>query len=233
MRVNSAMSEIHNAAIDLWSGEADIHCLNVTAPSSFTQRWLAPRLHHFHFDFPQIKINVEISDNCPDLITSNLQGAIFTCNNNEALDSSHLFEECMILVCSPLFLETYNLSKPKDVPQLSIVHTLTRPEIWEIWKEKYRLKNRDFKKMDLGFQDFHLTIASVTSNSGLALVPSFLVQEELSNGSLVKPIDAHCFTGRSYKVRLTPSKLSHDSSSVFVDWLLKETGEVASRTQVE
>jgi DNA-binding transcriptional LysR family regulator len=73
---------------------------------------------------------------------------------------------------------------------------------------------------------FELTshlIQAVASGMGVGLLPHFLVQDELDNGTLEVAFDVPLASGYSYYLFVRPEQLMLPSVATFSDWL---TGQV-------
>src|SRR3546814_13710406 len=64
---------------------------------------------------------------------------------------------------------------------------LSRPDAWRQW---YRAQGREYQpSMNAGprYELFTMTLAAVRAGLGVALIPRFLVQDEIDRGSLLTP----------------------------------------------
>ena len=106
---------------------------------------------------------------------------------------------------------------------MPLIHTTSRPELWHDWNEKHNSFSRDKALVGLTFQDFYISIAACVAGSGIALVPSFLVKEELENKTLIQPLNMSLKTNRHYGIVVSPSRKKNNAVIVLRNWLIKET----------
>ena len=97
----------------------------------------------------------------------------------------------------------------------------TRPRAWANWLEQQGLAP-ERALMGPRFEQFAMIAQAAVAGLGLAIVPRFLVEEELRSGSLVIPIDRPV-TGRDgYYLVYPEEKANLPTVIAFRDWLLGE-----------
>ncbi|WP_074900570.1 LysR substrate-binding domain-containing protein [Pseudomonas simiae] len=80
--------------------------------------------------------------------------------------------------------------------------------------------NTDRLRLGLDFlPTTHLTQA-VSPGIGVGLVPSFLVRDELANGTLRTPFESILPTGTACLLVIPPHKAAYRPMAVFRDWLI-------------
>lgn len=142
--------------------------------------------------------------------------------NWPGLVSYHLLDEHMIPVISPKLAHKHPLKKPSDALQHVLLPVAVRPAVWNRWFSTYDLPTKNLR---LGPQ-FELTshlIQAAVAGMGIALVPDFLVEEELRDGTLQALSDAPLTTGWSYYLFVPPHETLSPSLAAFKDWLLEVT----------
>lgn len=218
--IHSALIDIFNATTDIRQADADFQIIRVSAPSSFALRWLVPRIADFQANNVGIALNVSISDDAPVFDNTGIDCAIVSSDKNIADDDEVLLlPEQLQLVCAPSLMEKKPLACFADVNEHTMLHTSTRHELWGQWREQYAVSSRQDSDRDLMFQDFYITIAAAVAGNGLALVPSFLIEEELAKNSLVAPVHAPLDNGRTYRLVISSRRKSDKAMTAFKHWM--------------
>ncbi|MDC0737080.1 LysR substrate-binding domain-containing protein [Cognatishimia sp. SS12] len=222
---SSALGQIERATLASHATARGVHVLKISAPASLALRWLAPRLAEFHLKHGQLVLDLSVSDVCPDFATSGHDGAVVPGPISEAAQNwAHLFDEVVVPVCSPALIAAQPLSDPADLARLPLIHTTTRPELWTRWLSAHQSDQTGPRgdATGFGFQDFYLSIAAAISGLGVALVPTFLVREDLSEGRLVVPYEAPFKTDHAYWLATGSGKSRSTQIDVFGTWLVQE-----------
>lgn len=223
-KTSEALSLILEATTSLRSKQSGMQILKVSSLSSFALRWLVPRLPDFQTLHPGIVIDISISDDKPDFRQSDRDGAIISENTDKRdVSGNPLFSERLTVVCAPSLLEVQGIHTYEDVFSHSIIHVSSRGGLWGKWAASYGVEGESETVIGLAVQDFYIAIAAAKSGSGVALVPSILIEDELRAGTLIEPISAPLTTGRQYQLVLAPEKRNDLAACAFRDWLVKET----------
>ncbi|MEP4486009.1 MAG: LysR substrate-binding domain-containing protein [Halioglobus sp.] len=221
--IHAALIDIFDATTTLRQADADFQIIRISAPSSFALRWLVPRIAHFQANNLGIALDVSISDNVPAFDDSGIDCAIVSAAKEVANDDEVLlFPEQLELVCAPALIEKAPMANFGDINNYTMLHTSTRNELWGQWRQQYGVSSRQTSDSDLMFQDFYITIAAAIAGIGIALVPAFLVEEELAQHRLVSPVHAPLNSGRNYRL-VTASRRKDDTAmTVFKNWIINQ-----------
>jgi LysR family transcriptional regulator, glycine cleavage system transcriptional activator len=101
-----------------------------------------------------------------------------------------------------------------------ILHVASRPGVWKQWLAELPPWHG---RMKVG-PTFELTshlIQAVSSGMGIALVPKFLVADELASGAVVIAHPHSFQSGMNYYLFTPLNRSALRSIQVFRDWLLK------------
>ena len=77
------------------------------------------------------------------------------------------------------------------------------------------------------FEQFAMVSQAAVAGLGLAIVPRFLVEEELRSGALVIPVDRSLVGQEGYYLVYPEEKANLPAVTAFRDWLLAEVGPSA------
>jgi LysR family glycine cleavage system transcriptional activator len=219
-KVSESLTAIMTATSQLRAKRAGVQVLRVSSLSSFALRWLVPRIHDFQGAHPGLALEISISDARPEFSLSSIDCAIVSAEVAEMKNGDMpLFPELLIPVCAPALLRGTPVRSPGSLLEFPLIHTSTRSELWQKWSDFHRLPEPRLSAPGLAFQDFYISIAAAVAGRGVALVPSFLVQDELASGDLARPVDLDLASGRQYLLALSPWSPRAHAADDFRLWL--------------
>lgn len=219
--VHTSLVELFNATTKLRQAEAGFEIIRVSALSSFALRWLVPRIAHFQANNVGIALDVSISDRVPVFADTGIDCAVVSSEQKVGHhDETILFPEELQIVCAPSLVKNGPIASVGDTNEYTLLHTSTRHELWSKWRQQYGVSSRQDSDRDLVFQDFYIAIAAAVSGIGLALVPSFLVAEELATKQLIAPLDAPVVSGRNYRLIIASRKENAPAITAFKQWMV-------------
>ena len=216
--IRQALAQITQASLRL-QASAVTGTLHLAILPSFGMRWLVPRLPEFGRLHPDITINMStrlapfVFAGEPFDAAIHFGAPIWP--GTEALLLRH---EQMLAVCAPSVLEDADLRVPEDLLTLPLLHIQSRPQAWSDWLESHGVTVT--QRIDGTFYDqFSTIIQAALHGLGVALLPDYLVEQDLASGRLVPAFGpAREAKGAYYLV--WPQAKSHDATlKRFRDWL--------------
>ncbi len=192
--------------------------LHIAVLPTFASRWLIPRLPEFAKLYPDITVNLATRLEPFDLAAQRLDIAIhFGRENWPDTKMTRIFEEQMIAVCAPAFKTKHQLSEISQLKSLPLLHLETRPLAWADWFAKLEIDNA---KANSGthFDQFSMLIAGAVASLGAALIPQYLIERELANGSLVQLGSTSLGTNKGYFI-VTAAGTTRPGVKEFSDWI--------------
>ncbi|WP_417522534.1 LysR substrate-binding domain-containing protein [Marinovum sp.] len=199
--------------------------LRFTAPSTFAQLYIAPILPEFLQRYPDLTLDLRLSDSVFDLIEGSFDLAI----RNSALEDSSLkarklADDTRILCASPGYLEANGTpSHPRDLAQHQLIafrHQSARPligpdgqrEVFDPAAAACRLV------LDDGLTQKLATIAG----SGISMNSRWSVGKELASGDLVQVLPDYEVAEKTVLWLVYPkSNVLSPKVRVFMDFLIK------------
>lgn len=157
---------------------------------TFCSKWLIPRLAEFQQVHPDITVNLSERP-FPFLFgDSHLDAAVhFEHPSWAGTIQTPLFDEELVPVCHPGLKHLARCKTPADLAEFTLLHKTSREDAWPRWFEAVDAR-RDFDFLSgPRYELFSMLIAGALNGVGIALVPRLYVQQELSDGRLVIPID--------------------------------------------
>lgn len=188
--------------------------LDVSCLSTFSMRWLIPRLFDFQERHPDMEVRLTADDGPVDFNRQQHDLAIRVgAGPWDDAQAIALFEDCVGPVVSPDLLKGDDIRSLTDLSKFPPLHTKTRRSAWRDWCAK-----RDMTVPDGGreFEHFYFLLEAATAGLGIAIAPEVLVSDDLKAGRLVAPFGFEA-SGQTY-VCLHPEQPRKDII-VFMDWL--------------
>lgn len=166
--------------------------LSLSMLPTFAMRWFMPRLPDFQRRHPGIAVEVTVADRLVDLSAEPIDMQIRMGRGPwPGLWAEKLLEETVILVAAPALLAEKPLRRPADLRRHSLMVHSTRPQAWRDWLAATAIKLNDKPKHGPSFEHFFMSIDAAINGLGLALVPDFMVREDLRHGRLAEPLPDH------------------------------------------
>lgn len=218
--LTAALGRIRNASLQVISLQTGSGSLHLAVLPTFGSKWLLPKLNGFYTRNPGIMIHIHSRIGQFDLELAGMDAAIGVGDGNwPGMVSYPLLEEELIPVISPSLARKTPVTNAKDMKKHLLLQVASRATTWRDWFGKQGLDSGDIR---LGPQ-FELTehlLQAVVAGIGVGLVPRFLVEEELRNGSLKVALPCPFVTGYNYYLLIPAHKLHLPPVVAFREWLL-------------
>lgn len=224
VEVRAALRALTAATLNLMAFRGAGGVLNLAILPTFGTRWLIPRLPRFIEACPSITINFATRVRPFDFAREGHDAAIHFGGPTWAGATLHrLMGEEIVPVASPALLARHRLELPADVLGVPLLQQATRPRAWEQWLGEAGL---DAARATPGprFEQFAMVAQAAAAGLGLAILPRFLVEEELRSGVLVTPFDRPSRSEEAYWLVYPEEKAALPTVAAFRDWLLAEVG---------
>ncbi|MCA1242701.1 LysR family transcriptional regulator [Stappia stellulata] len=203
-----------------FAGNADV--LNLATLPSFGTRWLAPRLARFVAGYPAASFNLAVRLRPFDFAKEPFDAAIHYGDPVWAgAIAEPLFREDVIAVASPGFRDRHRIETPGDLAPVMRLHQSTRPLAWRQWFELAGVET-ELAFQGPRFEQFVMMAQAAANDFGAALVPRFLVGDELAEGRLVQLFDVVLRLPSAYHIVYPENRTLRPVASAFRDWLHRE-----------
>ena len=198
--------------------------LSISAPSLYAHFRLLPRLSEFCALYPELTVNLEVSDQNIDFSEDKFDLAI---RGSELLDSGlvarRLEDAELIVVATPSYLRNHPApTTPTDLAHHNCIQYILpgngRPAPWSFMEKK-----REFRIETSGRlvcrEDYLATLTLVKNSAGVMQVYRFSVEDELKRGELIELLPGFGGTSRPFMIiypykRFLPLKVRK-----FIDFL--------------
>ncbi len=197
-------------------GRRDI--LAIQSYTTFSQRWLIPRLTHFHDIYPKIEVRLSSSIAPADFETQNLDAAIRAGKGNwPDLHAEKLLDIELIPICSPEYYRQHKLETVDDLANARLLHSMARPTDWAAWIK--RVGANVNPEPGLRFESSALAYESASLDGGVALAVKLFVKRQLQKGNLVAPFSETCYSGEGYFLTWPKKTAPSRTLMLFLDWI--------------
>ena len=220
--VRARLDDVERDTLALMARGGAGGALELGVVPTFAAKWLVPRLGDFYRQYPGIPVHLS-SRTRPFLFADTaLDAAIFAGEAGwPGSESCFLMDERLVAVGSPALVKTRRRLQPADLAQLPLLQMSTRPYAWRQWFESLGLSIANDlagARMEL----FSMTTEAAIHGQGLALIPRFLIEEELQQGRLVPLVEHDFISDRRYYLIYPEQKSDNPVLALFRGWLLGE-----------
>lgn len=162
--------------------------IRISAPVAFGRILLAPIMSEFFQRYPDIKVDLQLSDQHTDLISDGIDVAIRAKQlEDSTLIARHLFDNPMLVLAAPNYLQQHGEPKtPEDLKQHNcLVYSRMKDiNVWSFTKQNQKhavAVNGNFQS-DNG--DVLLEVA--LTGMGVVTLPIWMVEHHLKEGRLTQ-----------------------------------------------
>lgn len=202
--------------------QANPTTINVSAPPTFTMRWLIPRLSAFQRKRPGVEVRlttsiaaVNFQENKYDMA---IRGALEPLSHCESVP---FMTETIVPICHADLVESGGLRTPEDLSQQTLIRYATEPYGWPVWLDSVGLSMPPGAST-LHFEQMYFALQAAAEGLGVVLVPLFLVADDIVAGRLCAPFGLHGAMERRYYANISPDSAQSAVISDFRAWLVEE-----------
>ena len=189
-RLSPALDAIEAAMLELASSKGVGGTLELGVVPTFATKWLIPRLPSFLTQYPHVTLNLATRLLPFDFSVTGLDAAIHYGRPDwPGTESEYLMGEDSVVVCSPQLLASGQLIRPADVLNFTLIHQSTRINAWRDWLRLADLPDSPGAGSGPKYELFSMIAPAVKAGLGLAVLPRFLVADDISSGALAVPFD--------------------------------------------
>lgn len=220
MEVTSDLQRLRRTISRAVAGGEAPQVLSIAVLPTFGARWLMPRIRKFKERRQDLKLIFHSRSEPFDFIESGIDLAIhFGHDDWPGAQLTPLCKEELVLVGAPELLKEFSPQKPEDVFDLPLLHLSSRPTLWETFRQTTQASEGAARKGSY-FDQFSLIIAAAVAGLGVAILPTYLIEDELRTESLIQIHAIPDIFGRSYFIA-TPIGSSNPVAREFSTWIRK------------
>ncbi len=197
--------------------------LRLAIPPTFGTRWLLPRIPDYVKSHPEMTLSFSTRIGRFDFDKEQLDAAIHVGTGDwPGCDCQLLLKEEVVPVCSPDFLKRNQIRDPASLLQVPLLEMASRPHAWKLWFLHFGIAD-DYRE-GMRFEQFMNVSQACRAGLGVALMPAFLIDSELSGGQLVKALDLPVESASAYYFVSPYDKAAEPGVQAFRAWL---TGQIS------
>jgi LysR family transcriptional regulator, glycine cleavage system transcriptional activator len=212
-------------------GPAQQRVLRVSAPATFSLRWLVPKLSSFQVAHPAIEVRLSTSNEPIDKLRDKVD--LIVRGGPQAIDgyvAEEFLSEVRLPVCAPKLLEGRPLHTPADLAGFTLLHAATYPGMWPEWLAAAGQPNL-VPRHSLTLEHFYLTLQGALDGLGVAMGPIALVADDIAEGRLVQPFSEPALPPWRYFTYVATARANDEVVRAFKDWLKVAGNAPASSTR--
>lgn len=187
-------------------------------------RWLVPRLPAFAALHPELTVNLSARGEPFDFAQEPFDAAIhYGAPHWAGAVCDYLMHEEVVPVCSPALRTRHRIETPADLAGLTLLHQTTRPMLWADWFEQEGVPAPQALRGPR-FEQFAMIAQAAISGLGVALLPRFLMEEELASGTLVELPGGVLTSSDAYYLVVPLARAEAVGVKAFREWLRDVAG---------
>jgi len=218
--ISDVVRRIRQLSLDAMSN-AEENRLSLAILPTFGTRWLMPRIPDFVKKHPKIIIDFATRIQRFDFVAERIDAAIHIGRPDwPGADCQFMMHEDVVPVTSPDFLARHPIASPEALLALPRVEMASRPGAWEHWFSSLGIEAKPSAGMR--FEQFSNVAQACIAGLGVALMPIFLIEAELSAGQLVRAYDHSVRSTSAYYLVRPLNKVKYPPVVAFSNWLLKQ-----------
>ncbi len=219
--IRPALTQIAQAALKLHIAPVG-GTLNLAILPTFGMRWLVPRLPDFARLHPDITINMTTRLRPFSFASEPFDAALhFGEPDWPGTDRLLLSMERVLPVCAPELLPQGAPASPSDLLKLPLLHIQTRPRAWQDWFQQMGVEHPHPLPGTVHDQ-FNTINQAALHGLGVALLPNYLVEQDLATGRLVAAFPDAIETMGAYYLVWPREKSGDGSLREFRHWLASQ-----------
>jgi LysR family glycine cleavage system transcriptional activator len=218
--VVKALELIRNGAVRLRSNSSG-GTFSLSVLPAFGAKWLTPRLPRFLAAHPGITLHLGTRVRPFDFEEEGFDAAIhFGSEDWPHAGFVKLFDEELVVVASPAFLERHPVATARDVADVPRLQLESRPAAWNLWFSQQALAAPAPDGMQ--FDQFAPMVEAAVYGLGIALLPNFLAEAEIEAGRLSGLFPAIKPGAGSYYLVWPKTGAWYPPLQAFRSWLAQE-----------
>lgn len=203
-------------------GYRSVTTLTIRATPTLSNKWLLPRLDNFLAANSDLEVRLDGTNEPTDF---NREAVDIEIRHGDGkwpgLFVEGLIEENFIPVCSPSLTPAGSLAA-RDVLQYRLIHSVKSQAQWSRWMTLANVESKERWRRVL-FDRSHMAIDAAAAGMGIALESTLMMQRELTDGSLICPVqDPPEIRIVTQWIACPRDHLRYKKVRIFLEWLRAE-----------
>lgn len=211
-------------------GNKSTATLELALVPTFGTQWLLPRLSRFLVQHPHVTVNLTNRTRPFLFADTEFDAAIYFGDGDWPGTEVHfLMTESPVPVCSPELMQGHTELTPEQISQLPLLQQSTRPYAWRHWFATSGMRiEHDLNGTRLEL--FSMLAQAAMHSMGVALIPPFLIRQELENQQLIIACPLSFESSNAYHLVIPERKAESATLQAFRDWVISETQAYGQNT---
>ncbi|MGE8436121.1 MAG: LysR family transcriptional regulator [Pseudomonas palmensis] len=220
--VNKILTQVDMSSRYILSYGQQTEVLKVATQPSFGVRWLIPHLKGFGKRYPNIHLDI-CNEMEPFALLQNTADVVFFYGQGTWPGATciELFGDEVVPVCAPELLQGHTLTEAGELSERVLLQSTSRPEAWHEWFLEQGLHSAN-SYHGPRFDTFYMCVGAALSGCGVALVPRYLVEQELAEGKLVIPWPYAMRSSGAYFVAFAEHAAEVPKVRSLVEWIREQ-----------
>jgi DNA-binding transcriptional LysR family regulator len=227
--VKQSLERIERDTLEIMAHEGKGGIIELAVLPTFASQWLIPRLGSFKAQHPDVTVNMNARTRVFLFNDTPFDAAIhFGEPTWPGTQAHYLFTEEAVPVSTPALIKKNRNITPHALSALPLLHSATRPDDWRKWFSAAGIEDINAMKGPR-FELHSMLISAACAGLGVALLPGFLVAEQVKSGALAIPLDRPLHSGKAYYLVCPEGRQSAKPLSFFREWLELEAARFRAK----
>lgn len=195
--------------------------VKISVPTYFGKHYIQPMINLFQKDYPNIPIELLLSDNLVDLMQHNYDMAF---RSSEIQDSRYIVHRFgfrkMVLCAAPEYLsKAGSIQVPQDLKNCNCLnHVIISSD--ELWSFKQEADDQVHIQIsgDYASNSSELLLAAALDGRGIVYLPSYVVSESIYSGKLVSILDQYTYDAYNFFLIYPQSQFRSNSAELLIKY---------------
>ena len=221
-QVRKSVEQMERDMLNIMSHGGTREILELAVLPTFCSQWLVPRMGSFYQQYPGVTINMSARSVIFLFKETPFDAAIhFGQPNWPGTVADFLFSEDVVAVCKPELLKSGYLSNVEDVLNYAMLHLTSRLDAWRHWFDGVGISGANAMQ-GARYEHFSILISAACAGLGIALIPRYLITQELERNELTIAHNFPFENNAAYYLVYPAENLSSNLLNHFREWLLEE-----------
>jgi LysR family glycine cleavage system transcriptional activator len=224
-QISARLDAVERDTLSVMAHHGSGATIELAVMPTFATRWLLPRLGGFLAQHPDVTVNMTNRTRPFLFADTEFDAALYFGDAGWPGTEAHfLMRENPVPVCSPRRLAGRTSLTPDEIAALPLLQQTTRPYAWRQWFGSLGL-HVAHDMTGTRYELFSMLAQAAMQDMGVALIPPFLIQEELDSGRLLIPFRHAYLSDKAYYLIIPERKAETASLAALRDWLLAAAAE--------
>lgn len=230
-RVASQLDAVERDTLSVM-GQQGSDVIELAVVPTFGTQWLLPRLKDFQRLHPQVTVNLTNRTRPFLFADTDFDAAIYFGDGEwSGTQAQRLMGETLTPVCSPSLMDGRAQLDVQQLATMPLLQQTTRPYAWRQW---FNAQGVSVARDMTGprYELFSMLAQAAMHDMGVALIPAFLVRQDLEQGRLVTAHPHALISAGAYHLIIPERKLESTTLRAFRDWITGEASRYSAGAAV-